>query len=198
MRSHRSRLPLLVCLTFIVCAVAVLLTWWLNAPTIEYKPLPELTKAAAPVAKAPKPAPSLTLPPQAKPDPRAIDPDIQRLADDLAGKEQSPMRDLEIVNEFIILYSKAFPGGNPIGMNEDITAVLTGHNYTKGILFPPNSPMIVRGQLVDRWGTPYWFHPNSATQMEIRSAGPDKDLFNADDIVINPGPERIGSVSQAQ
>ena len=85
------------------------------------------------------------------------------------------MRDLEIVNEFITLYSKAFQG-NPIGLNEDITSVLTGNNYTKGILFPPNSPMIVRGQLVDRWGTPYWFHPSSASQMEIRSAGPDKDL----------------------
>ena len=52
--------------------------------------------------------------------------------------------------------------------------------------------MIVKGQLVDRWGTAYWFHPNSSYQMEIRSAGPDKNLFTADDVVKNPGPDNMG------
>lgn len=145
----------------------------------------------------PSPAVKLSMAPPVIANPNAIDPDIQRLADQLANKEQTPMRDLEIINDFVKLYSKAF-GSNPIGMNEDITAVLTGHNYTKGVLFPPNSPMIVKGQLVDRWGTPYWFHPNSGTQMEIRSAGEDKNLFTPDDVIINPGPDSIGRVTEAQ
>lgn len=122
----------------------------------------------------------------------SIDPEIQRMADDLAAKTQSPARDLELVDEFIEMYRKVFQQGNPIGLNEDITAVLTGRNASQGILFPPGNPMIVKGQLVDRWGTPYWFHPNSSYQMEIRSAGPDKNLFTPDDVVKNPGPDNMG------
>lgn len=196
MPAPRSRFPLLIAATLLLCAAATALMWWLNAPTVEFSTLPTITKAPPPPVRASAPpAPIVKITPP--PNPLSIDPDIQRLADELASKDQTPMRDLEIVNEFINLYAKAFQG-NPIGMNEDITAVLTGNNYTKGILFPPNSPMIVRGQMVDRWGTPYWFHPSSGTQMEIRSAGLDKDLFTADDIVINPGPESIGRVSQVQ
>ena len=195
MSTPHSRFPLLIAASVLVSMLAAVMMWWLNAPSVEFKPLPAISHKA-PVPVIPASSPPAHLPTPSTPDPRAIDPDIQRLADDLASKEQTPMRDLEIVNEFITLYSKAFQG-NPIGLNEDITSVLTGNNYTKGILFPPNSPMIVRGQLVDRWGTPYWFHPSSASQMEIRSAGPDKDLFSGDDIVINPGPDRTGAVTQA-
>jgi hypothetical protein len=114
-----------------------------------------------------------------------IDPDIQKLADTLAAKSETPERDLQIVSEFISLYSKAFQS-NPVGGNDDIVAALTGLNASKGMLFPSNSPLIVAGQLVDRWGTPYWFHPESGTKMEIRSAGPDKDLFTSDDVILMP------------
>lgn len=197
MSASRSRLPLLIAGTLILCGLAAILSWWLNPPTIDYKPLPDFTAAARKPMPPPSPAVKLSMAPPVIANPNAIDPDIQRLADQLANKEQTPMRDLEIINDFVKLYSKAF-GSNPIGMNEDITAVLTGHNYTKGVLFPPNSPMIVKGQLVDRWGTPYWFHPNSGTQMEIRSAGEDKNLFTPDDVIINPGPDSIGRVTEAQ
>ena len=179
----------------LVCAVVATLVWQFTAPPVESTPFPS-AKKTKPQAAQPAAPPAPVIQTSSKPDPRSIDPDIQRMADELASKEQTPMRDLEIVNEFVTLYSKAFQG-NPIGMNEDITAVLTGHNYTKGILFPPNSPMIVKGQLVDRWGSPYWFHPSSGTQMEIRSPGPDKNLFTLDDIVINPGPESFGSATGA-
>ncbi len=39
------------------------------------------------------------------------------------------------------------------------------------------------GELVDRWGTPYFFHQISGADTEIRSAGPDKIMYTADDIV---------------
>ena len=39
------------------------------------------------------------------------------------------------------------------------------------------------GELVDRWGTPYFFHSVSAEKMEIVSAGPDKELWTDDDVV---------------
>ncbi len=186
-------------LAALVCAIII--TAFLMWPVPP--PAPPPVKAPVVTRITPKPAaPSFVPPPAAPPnavrDPRAIDPVIQGLADELASKEQTPARDLEIVNEFISIYSRAFQG-NPIGMNEDITAVLTGHNPRKGVLFPPNNPMIVNGQLVDHWGTPYWFHPSSSTRMEIRSAGPDKNLFTADDVVINPSADsptggRVGMV----
>jgi len=41
-----------------------------------------------------------------------------------------------------------------------------------------------KGELVDYWGTPFFFHQLSGTQMEIHSAGPDRQMWTGDDIVI--------------
>ncbi len=184
----------------LLCAVVFLAAWFIFTPPPE-RPEIKLPPRTAPkvVKEAPHgPPPGPAFSTTHAHDRNAIDPDVQRLADELASRTQNPSRDLEIVNEFMHLYSKAFQG-NPVGMNEDITASLTGRNPLRGVLFPPNSQMIVNGQIVDRWGTPYWFHSNSATQMEIRSAGPDKTLFTPDDIVINPGPDNMGiGVAQAR
>jgi hypothetical protein len=117
----------------------------------------------------------------------SIDPEHQKLADELNSAQSNPQRDLEIVREFLSTYNKAYRSGNPVGLNEDITAALTGTADPSrlGQLFPRNSPVIRNGQLVDRWGTPFWFHPESGTKMEIRSAGPDKQLFTNDDVILN-------------
>jgi hypothetical protein len=40
-----------------------------------------------------------------------------------------------------------------------------------------------RGELVDYWDTLFLFHQLSGTEMEIRSAGPDKIMWTADDLV---------------
>ncbi len=112
----------------------------------------------------------------------------QAKADRLNAPDHPPAEDLQIVAEFISLYRRAL-GGNPTGQNEDITAALTGMTdpeHPAGRVFPPNSPAIKGGQLVDRWGTPFWFHPVSAHKMEIRSAGPDKQLFTVDDLLLSP------------
>ncbi len=54
-------------------------------------------------------------------------------------------------------------------------------------LIPPDQPAINRaGELCDRWGTPFFFHAESATRMEIRSAGPDQKMWSADDVVLSP------------
>ena len=53
---------------------------------------------------------------------------------------------------------------------------------------PPGNPAInARGELCDRWGTPFFFHQLSGSQMEIRSAGPDRKLWTPDDEVLTPG-----------
>ena len=124
-------------------------------------------------------------------NPRAIDPEIQKQADRLADHSQTPLADLEIVHDFFELYRKTF-GNQPVGSNEDLMAILTGMNPQNGILFPKDSPVIVGGELVDRWGTPYWLHPNSDARVEIRSAGPDRDLFTPDDLMLNASPGGLG------
>jgi hypothetical protein len=39
------------------------------------------------------------------------------------------------------------------------------------------------GELIDQWGTPYFFHQLSKVEMEIRSAGPDGVMWTPDDQV---------------
>jgi len=76
-------------------------------------------------------------------------------------------------------------GENPTGTNEEITKALDGGNRRQSRLLPEGANVNGRGELVDRWGTPYFFHQLSRTDMEIRSAGPDRVLWTADDLLIH-------------
>jgi hypothetical protein len=80
-------------------------------------------------------------------------------------------------------YNQMF-GGNPVGTNPEITRALNGDNprHVK-FLQPDGNRVNEKGELVDPWGTPYFFHQLSASEMEIRSAGPDKVMFTGDDLV---------------
>lgn len=111
----------------------------------------------------------------------------------LNSPDQSVQDDLQIIADFVQLLDKA--GLNySVGDNADITAALTGTQYAgqKGHVFPRQHNAIRSGQLVDRWGTPFWFHANGPQQLEIRSAGPDRELFTTDDITRNPSPAGLG------
>jgi len=81
-------------------------------------------------------------------------------------------------------YASMF-GGNPVGLNSDITSQLNGQNTKHATFIQPEAGMRIndQGELVDPWGTPYFFHQLSAHEMEIRSAGPDKTMYTADDLV---------------
>jgi hypothetical protein len=76
-------------------------------------------------------------------------------------------------------------GGNPVGLNAEITAALNGGNTNQARFINEDSGLRIngRGELVDYWGTPFFFHQLSATEMEIRSAGPDKVMWTPDDLV---------------
>ena len=75
-------------------------------------------------------------------------------------------------------------GGNPVGSNAEIMRQVMGGNSTGARLGPPAGQSLNDdGELVDRWGTPYFFHQLSRSSMEIRSAGPDRRLWTADDLV---------------
>jgi hypothetical protein len=75
--------------------------------------------------------------------------------------------------------------GNPVGTNEEITRALNGDNPKGAQFLSAEAGMRVNGQgeLIDAWGTPYFFHQLSGTDMEIRSAGPDRQMWTPDDLV---------------
>jgi len=76
-------------------------------------------------------------------------------------------------------------GGNPVGTNPEITKALQGDNPKHiDFLKPDGNRVNTKGELVDPWGTPYFFHQLSASETEIRSAGPDRVMYTADDLVI--------------
>ena len=110
------------------------------------------------------------------------------LADGLNSPTADIRADLRIVNEVIQAFQTNFPrDGNPVGTNAEINAVLTGKNKLRLALIPPDHPAINQaGELCDRWGTPFFFHAESAKKMEIRSAGPDRKMWNDDDVVLSP------------
>jgi hypothetical protein len=81
-------------------------------------------------------------------------------------------------------YGEMF-GGNPVGTNPDFAKQLGGSNPKHINFITAAAGMRVNdsGELVDPWGTPYFFHQVSGADTEIRSAGPDKIMYTADDIV---------------
>lgn len=98
-------------------------------------------------------------------------------------------RDLSIVSDLLDAWQTNFPGqGNPVGLNTEITAALTGRNALRLEFVPADHPAInATGELCDRWGSPLVFHQISGTHMEIRSAGPDRRPYTDDDVIWVPG-----------
>ena len=96
-----------------------------------------------------------------------------------------PLTVLENMRLVFRQYSSRF-GGNPVGDNAEITAALNGRNPGQVTFVNPEAGQGVndRGELVDNWGTPFFFHQISGTVMEIRSAGPDRKMWTADDLVL--------------
>ena len=108
-------------------------------------------------------------------------PVASQLSTQLLNAEGPPEDELDAVAQLLYFYRQAF-GENPVGDNGDLVAALLGENGKKAAYLTRDCPALVDGKLVDRWGTPYWFHANSGREMEIVSAGPDRKLFTGDDL----------------
>jgi hypothetical protein len=145
-------------------------------------PIGRAFRAQGPHAKAP------AAPGEAASAATAAGQDVRSaLADDLNSATGDIHSDLRLVNEIFIAYRGAVHTGNPVGENAEITAVLKGRNKLGYAFIPPDNPAInPKGELCDRWGTPFFFHQLSGEKMEIRSAGPDHRLWTADDEVLTP------------
>jgi hypothetical protein len=127
------------------------------------------------------------LPSVANPPPAAGSEDRSHLADGLNFPGGDVRSDLRLIDQIFAAYRSALRSGNPTGENAEITAALKGRNKLGFAFIPADNPAInSKGQLCDRWGTPYFFHQLSGEKMEIRSAGPDRKLWTADDEVLTP------------
>jgi len=82
-------------------------------------------------------------------------------------------------------YASRF-GGNPVGNNREITAALSGGNPRQIQFLKPVDGLRISpgGEMIDPWGTAYFFHQLSGAEMEIRSAGPDRRMWTEDDLVV--------------
>ena len=107
----------------------------------------------------------------------------QEIAADLNSTETEPLEDIQTIQQIFTVFRKA-NGKNPFGSeNFEVVAGLVGNNEKKFAVLNSNHPAInENGELEDRWGTPYFFHAESAQDMQIVSAGPDKQLFTKDDV----------------
>ena len=97
---------------------------------------------------------------------------------------QTPSAILESMRRVIRSYNTEF-GENPVGNNAEITAALMGNNPRHLNFIQPDTGLHVNGngELVDAWGTPFFFHQLSGQDMEIHSAGPDRIMWTSDDLV---------------
>jgi hypothetical protein len=142
-----------------------------------------VVEVAPPVSRPPAPAP-LAAPnppsPQRQSPAAAPLPVEQRPAPVVPEPAQAAVEALALnIRE----YRNRF-GGNPVGNNAEIVREMDGGN-AKGAAYLPSELRRLngRGELIDEWGTPYFFHQESAKEMEIRSAGADRVMWTPDDFV---------------
>ncbi len=74
--------------------------------------------------------------------------------------------------------------GYPTGLNYEITNQLLGQNSAQLAVLDADHPRVsVNGEIIDSWGTPYYFHSETSSDISIQSAGPDLLQYTEDDIV---------------
>ncbi len=107
---------------------------------------------------------------------------------DYGDPAKTPEHDLavlaQLMNNFTLLVKTATD--HPLSANEDWSRALRGWNPSHEKFLAENHIILnSRQQLVDRWGTPLFFHSAGRGQYVIRSAGPDRRLWTADDLQRN-------------
>ena len=104
-------------------------------------------------------------------------------------KNETVYDDVQTVSTLLDEFRRAF-GAMPTGeLNDEIVRRLQGENPLGIAVLPKSHPSISpQGELLDRYGTPYRFHPESAWEMTVRSAGPDKKMWTGDDQISQQDP----------
>ncbi|MBS0659828.1 MAG: hypothetical protein JSR82_16435 [Verrucomicrobia bacterium] len=114
-------------------------------------------------------------------------PPASPLSRELADPALPPAAAPQVVLKMFDTYRSRF-GGYPSGSeNRDFVNALAGNNPRGLPILDRDSPRVSpRGELLDPWGTPYFFHLIDRNYLEIRSAGPDRQMYTADDVVAAP------------
>ncbi|MFO1483817.1 MAG: hypothetical protein U1F71_10705 [Verrucomicrobiaceae bacterium] len=179
-----KRITFVAVLLFLVFAV-LFATWSLRdrpvPQPVASRPRPGPTPAAAPSPVSTSPKPTEPPPVPANPAPASAPRVIPRPP----PQQPNPARvEAEDVALNLRHFGQRF-GGNPVGTNAEIARTLNGGN-PQGVRYLPQQHLRLndQGELLDFYGTPYFFHQISAQEMEIRSAGPDKTMWTPDDIVV--------------
>lgn len=102
--------------------------------------------------------------------------------------EGPPIDDCVMLFEVFEMYRRGFKE-NPVGNQQQIVQALCGAN-PKGIAYLDRKQATKDWNVLDRWGTPFFFHQLSGTVTEVVSAGPDKQFGTEDDMQV-PDPEPL-------
>jgi hypothetical protein len=158
-------------------AVVAFAVWVFTNSTAPVVARPVVPKLALPTPEPPQ------APPLAVVAPPPIPPDLPPPKEQVVISPEA-CRDIDNL-QFVLRDFRARLGSNPVGTNAEIVRRLQGSNAANVRFdFPEGQTLNEKGELLDRWGTPYFFHQLSAKEMEIRSAGPDRKLYTSDDIVM--------------
>ena len=110
-------------------------------------------------------------------------------ADVRSGENETAFDDVQTVSLLIDEFARAFGSVPPGELNEEIVRGLQGENVLGIALLPKSHELInAAGELLDRWGTPYRFHPESRWELTVRSAGADQKMWTSDDILSVASP----------
>lgn len=113
---------------------------------------------------------------------RTLLPEIRDLALGLQDPQGTAQTDIDTLQSLFEEYRRV-NGRNPNGLNFEIVHALQGANRKNYAVLPPDLGKISpQGDLLDRWGTPYFFHNLSPEILEIQSAGADRKFGSEDDI----------------
>lgn len=137
-----------------------------------------------------------TTPPPLQPvalAPSVRHPEVENLTEDLSGQylqtyasETSTLsKDINQCLEMLFAFNHTLQGRSdlpPTG-NRNLVSALLGHNNDRIRFLSPASPHLNdQGELVDRFGTPLFFHFQDGFMPDVRSAGPDQRLWTNDDL----------------
>lgn len=100
------------------------------------------------------------------------------------NQNADPLQSIYAVEQLFADYRYAYKE-NPVGSeNAEITQQLLGKNPKRIVFIDPRCAALRGTELVDQWGTPFFFHALSGQHMQVRSAGPDRQLRTADDVFV--------------
>ena len=107
------------------------------------------------------------------------------------NQNADPLQSIYAVEQLFADYRYAYKE-NPVGSeNAEITQQLLGKNPKRIVFIDPRCAALRGTELVDQWGTPFFFHALSGQHMQVRSAGPDRQLWTADDVFVENSLPRV-------